>query len=35
MILTLLAGWHAEILDIKGAFLHGKFTDEDKVYLAN
>jgi hypothetical protein len=34
LILTLLAGWYADILDVKGAFLHGKFTDKDKVYLA-
>ena len=23
--LFLMAGWHAELLDVKGAFLHGKF----------
>jgi len=33
LILMLLAGWYAEIIDICGAFLHGKFEDGQKVYM--
>ena len=33
LILMVMAGWHAEMLDVKGAFLYGKFEDEGKVYI--
>jgi hypothetical protein len=31
--LMLMAGWVGELLDLKGAFLHGDFEDEKDVYL--
>ena len=33
LTLMVMAGWHAEVLDIKGAFLHGEFEDEERVYM--
>jgi hypothetical protein len=29
----LVAGWVAHIVDVKGAFLHGKFEKGEKVYM--
>jgi hypothetical protein len=31
--LMLMAGWVGELLDVKGAFLHGDFEDEEDVYM--
>ena len=27
-----MAGWTAEVVDVKRAFLHGQFTDDERVY---
>jgi Reverse transcriptase (RNA-dependent DNA polymerase) len=29
-----LAGWTEFIVDVNGAFLHGKFKDKHKMYMA-
>ena len=31
MILMIMAGWCGEILDVKGALLHGKFENREKL----
>jgi hypothetical protein len=33
LILIVMAGWWAELLDVKGAFLHGVFEKGRKVYM--
>jgi hypothetical protein len=33
LILIIMAGWWAELLDVKGAFLHGIFEKGRKVYM--
>jgi Reverse transcriptase (RNA-dependent DNA polymerase) len=33
LILIVMAGWWAELLDVKGAFLHGVFEKGQKVYM--
>jgi Reverse transcriptase (RNA-dependent DNA polymerase) len=35
IVLTLLtlADWQAQVIDVKGAFLKGRFTDGEKLYL--
>eukprot|EP00979_Chaetoceros_neogracilis_P016407 scaffold7985_cov123-Chaetoceros_neogracile.AAC.1 len=34
MVLALMAAWTAQIIDVKGAFLHGEFDENfEKVYL--
>ena len=33
LVLMLMAGWHAEVVDVKGAFLHGKFEDGEIMYM--
>ena len=33
LILLLMAAWHAEVLDVKGAFLHGLFEDGEQIYM--
>ena len=33
LTLMLMAGWTAEVVDVKGAFLHGHFTDGEQVYM--
>jgi hypothetical protein len=33
LILIIMAGWWAELLDVKGAFLHGEFEDDHQVYM--
>jgi hypothetical protein len=33
LILIIMAGWWAELLDVKGAFLHGVFEKGHKVYM--
>ena len=32
MVLMLMAGWTAKLVDIKGAFLHGEFDNNEKIY---
>ena len=31
MILMIMAGWYAQIIDVKGAFLHSEFEDNEKI----
>ena len=33
LILMMMAGWYAEVLDVKGAFLHGLFEDGEQIYM--
>ncbi len=33
LILILMADWHGQILDIKGAFLHREFEDSKVIYM--
>jgi histone deacetylase 1/2 len=33
LVIMLMAGWCGELLDIKGAFLHGDFEDGKNVYM--
>jgi hypothetical protein len=33
LILMLMAGWYAEVLDVKGAFLHGLFEDGEQMHM--
>ena len=33
LTLLLMAGWHAEIVDVKGAFLHGVFGDGEVMHM--
>jgi hypothetical protein len=33
LILMLMASWSAEVLDVKGAFLHGGFEDGEQIYM--
>jgi hypothetical protein len=33
LVIMLMAGWVGELLDIKGAFLHGDFEDGKNVYM--
>ena len=33
LVLMLMAGWVGQILDVKDAFLHGDFEDEEQVYI--
>ena len=33
LVLMLMAGWVAHIVDVKGAFLHGKSEEGEKVYM--
>jgi hypothetical protein len=32
-VLAVLAKWYMEVLDIKGAFLHGEFEDGERIYM--
>ena len=32
-ILMIMAGWYAELLDVRGAFLHGEFEKGMKLYM--
>ena len=35
MVLTLMAGWIAKVVDVKGSFLHGGFNEgTEPVYMA-
>jgi len=33
LILLVMARWHAEILDVQGAFLKGRFENGEKIYM--
>jgi hypothetical protein len=33
LILTVVMSWHAILLDVRGAFLHGKFEKDRKIYM--
>ena len=33
LVLMLIAGWVAHIVDVKGAFLHGEFKKGEEVYM--
>ena len=33
LTLMLMAGWTAEVVDVRGAFLHGQFADGERVYM--
>jgi hypothetical protein len=33
LILLIMAGWYAELIDVKGAFLHDVFEKGQKVYM--
>ena len=33
LTLMLMAGWTAEVVDVRGASLHGQFTDGERVYM--
>ena len=33
LVIMLMAGWVGELLDIKGAFLHGDFKDGKNIYM--
>ena len=33
LILMVMAGWVGELLDVKGAFLHGNFENDDEIYM--
>ena len=33
LVLMLMAGWIASVVDVKGAFLHGVFTDGEEIYM--
>ena len=32
LILMMMASFHAELLDMKGAFLHGNFAEGEQLY---
>ena len=33
LILMIMAGWYAEVLDVRGAFLHGVCADGEEIYM--
>ena len=33
LILAIMAKWHLEVLDVKGAFLHGEFEEGEEIYM--
>jgi Reverse transcriptase (RNA-dependent DNA polymerase) len=33
LILAILAKWHVEVVDVKGAFLHGEFEDGEIIHM--
>ena len=33
LTLMLMADWTAEVVDVKGAFLHGQLTDGERVHM--
>jgi hypothetical protein len=32
-VLIAMTGWYMELLDVKGAFLHGEFDEETTIYM--
>jgi hypothetical protein len=32
-VLIAMTGWYAELLDVKGAFLHGEFDEGTAIYM--
>jgi hypothetical protein len=32
-VLMIMAGWTAMLLDVKGAFMNGRFKDDEKLYM--
>jgi len=33
LVLMIMGGWIGELVDVKGAFLHGDFTDGEEIYI--
>ena len=33
LVIMLMAGWTANVVDVKGAFLHGRFTDGEEIFM--
>ena len=33
LVIMAMAGWYAELLDIRGAFLCGRFEDDERIYM--
>jgi hypothetical protein len=33
LLMMILAGWTAMLLDVRGAFMNGRFKDDEKVYM--
>ncbi len=33
LILMIMANWQGQIVDVKGAFLHGEFKDSEVIYM--
>ena len=33
LTLMLIAGWVAEVVDVKEAFLHGKISDDEEIFM--
>jgi hypothetical protein len=33
LLLMLMADWHGQIMDVKGAFLYGEFKDNKVIYV--
>ena len=33
LTIMVMAGWIANVVDVKGAFLHGKFADGERIYM--
>ena len=33
LVLMLMANWTANVVDVKGAFLHGEFTDGEEIFM--
>jgi hypothetical protein len=33
MTIMIMAGWVTNVVDVKGSFLHGEFTDDKEIYM--
>ena len=31
--ISVMAGWYAEVVDVRGAFLHGEFGEGTRLYM--
>ena len=31
--ISVMAGWYAEVVDVRGAFLHGEFGEGRRLYM--